>query len=249
MRISAVIITKNEERNIARCLHAIRWVDEIIIVDSQSTDRTVEIARSYGAKIHSPEWMGYGPTKQYGVEQAEGDWILSLDADEVVSPELAAEIRDVCASDTPCAGYRVPRLTGFLGSWIYHSQWYPDYVVRLFRRGKGRFSDSAVHEHVELEGALGSLKNTLLHYSYPDLKTFHAKGDRYAELSAREMYDRGRNAGRLAVWFRAIGTFYRHFILRGGFLDGWEGWYIAMLSSRRNFQKYSTLRALHKSNS
>ncbi|MBN2226473.1 MAG: glycosyltransferase family 2 protein [candidate division Zixibacteria bacterium] len=246
MRISAVIITKNEERNIARCLHSIRWVDEIIIVDSQSEDRTVEIAESYNAKIHSPEWMGYGPTKQYGIEQATGEWILSLDADEVVSSGLAVEIRDTCSSDSSCAGYRLPRLTCFLDRWIYHSQWYPDYVVRLFRRGRGRFSSSAVHEHVELDGPPGRLKHPLLHYSYPDLHAFHAKGDRYARLSAQEMHDRGRTSGRLAVWLRAVGTFYRHFILRGGFLDGWEGWYIAMLSSRRNYRKYDTLRELNK---
>jgi len=247
MLISAVIITKNEERNIARCLNSIRWVDEIIIVDSQSDDRTVAIAQSYGAKIYSPEWQGYGPTKQYGVEQAGGQWVLSLDADEVVSPKLAAEIRTACRSDAPYAGYRMPRLTDFLGRWIKHSQWYPDYVLRLFRREKGRFSPSPVHEHVDLDGEIGRLSHPLLHYSYPDLKTFFAKGDRYTKLGARDMYDNGRRTSRPGIWFRAVATFYRHFILRGGFLDGWEGWYIALLSSRRNFLKYKTLRTLHRS--
>ena len=248
MKLSVVIIAKNEEANVGRCLESVKWADEIILIDSGSVDRTVEIAR-FGADIYSIPWRGYGLAKQAGVERASGEWIFSIDADEVVPPGLAREIREVCRLDNGADGYYMPRLSNFLGRWIRHSQWYPDYVLRLFSRKKGRFTDSLVHESVEIDGEVSYLKNDLLHYSYPDLKTYFAKTVRYSELGAAEAYRAGRKAGPISMILHSVGAFYRHFIFRAGFLDGWDGFLIALLSANRAYRKYAALYSLGRSNS
>jgi glycosyltransferase involved in cell wall biosynthesis len=163
-KLSAVVITKNEEANIERCLRSVSWVDEIILVDSDSDDATVEIARNLGAKVFRPEWHGFGPAKQFAVDQASGDWVLSIDADEEVSFMLKNEIIQLFENDPPCAGYMLPRKTQFLGRWILHSGWYPDYVLRLFKRSAGNFTPALVHEKVEINGPVGKMHNPLLHY-------------------------------------------------------------------------------------
>ena len=244
MKLSVVIIARNEEANIGRCLESVKWADEIILIDNNSDDRTVEIARQYNAQVYNHDWNGYGPAKQAGLERASGKWILSIDADEVVSSELAAEINRICVQNDNANGYYIPRLTSFLGRWIRHSQWYPDYVLRLFKRTKGRFTDSLVHESVEIDGVVKYLKNDLLHYSYPDLKTFFKKTARYSELGALEAHRKGHKAGSLTAFFHSGAAFYRHFIFRAGFLDGWEGFLIALLSANRVYKKYSILRSL-----
>ncbi len=244
MKISAVIITMNEEHNIARCLKALSWVDEIIVVDTASTDSTTVIAERMGAKVHSIQWQGYGPTKQYAIDQAAGDWILSVDADEIVTPDLAEEIR--IATDDPNAadGYELARLTNFIGRWVYHSQWYPDYVLRLFRRGRGRFTEALVHEKLIVDGPTARLKSPLLHFSYPNLASYFHKTAKYNDLGGKDSVRRGKSAGSVSLIFRPIATFYRHFVFHLGFLDGWSGFFIGILSAHRNYCKYSHLRKL-----
>ncbi len=175
MSLSVVIIALNEERNLPRCLASVKWANEIIVVDSGSTDRTRQISKESGAKVFDIKWQGFGQAKGYGLSQATSEWILSIDADEEVSPELSREIQDIMKSNPSSDGYYMPRKTMFLGRWIYHCGWYPDGVLRLFRRSKGKFDTSVVHEKVILDGRTGDLKGELLHYSYPDLDHYFRK--------------------------------------------------------------------------
>ena len=243
-KLSVVIITRNEEVNLPRCLESVKWADEIVIVDSASTDRTLEIAREYGARIFSPEWRGFGPAKQEGVERAEGEWILSVDADEVVVPELAHEIREATENSADIAGYYVPRRTQFLGRWIYHCGWYPDPVLRLFRKANGSFNDSVVHEKVELNGKVARLQHDLLHYSYRSLDSYFDKFNRYTTLAAVEAHRRGRCSGVNRIVFKPLACFIKHYVLKRGFLDGLEGLIISVLSSCYVMVKYAKLREL-----
>ncbi|MDD4051716.1 MAG: glycosyltransferase family 2 protein [candidate division Zixibacteria bacterium] len=244
-RLSAVIITKNEEANIERCLRSVSWVDEIILVDSDSGDATVEIARSLGAKIFRPEWRGFGPTKQFAVEQAAGDWVLSIDADEEVSFTLKNEIMQLLEADPPCVGYMLPRKTQFLGRWILHSGWYPDYVLRLFKRSAGHFTPALVHEKVEVDGIVGKLHNSLLHYSYPTLEDFTRRQDQYSTLGALEMFDAGKSFRSSQLLFKPVLSFVRKFVFQKGWRDGWEGFLIAGLTANGTLLKYAKLRLLY----
>ncbi len=244
MRLSVVVITKNEEANIGRCLEAVRWADEIILIDSQSTDRTVEIAQEFGAKIYSPEWRGYGHAKRTGVDHASGEWVLSVDADEVVSDELSDSIRAVLDGESLHAGYYVNRRTNFLGRWINHCGWYPDRVLRLFRRDAGNFDEAVVHEQVIVSGTTGQLTGDLLHYSYPTLERYLAKFDVYTTLGAEKAYARGKRAGWTDIVLRPPVSFVKHYLIRLGFLDGWEGLVISVMSSVAVFVKYAKLRHL-----
>ena len=212
MTLSVVVITKNEETNIARCLESVKWADEIVVVDSRSTDRTVEIAGQYGAKIYTPEWRGYGPAKKEGVNRATGEWILSIDADEVVSPELAEEIGNVMKNGTNYAGFLMPRKTSFLGRWILHCGWYPDMLLRLFRKSKGNFNEAVVHEKVELNGETGSLNGHLLHYCYPDMDLYLNKFNLYTTLGAQEAHRLGKKAGWTDIVIRPPVSFVKHYI-------------------------------------
>lgn len=243
-RLSVVVIAKDEEHNLGRCLGSVGWADEIVVIDNCSTDRTAKIAAEFGARTFSTEWRGFGPAKQDGVRHATGDWILSLDADEEVSESLAAEIRKVVAKETKYVGFNIPRRTRFLGRWIYHCGWYPDPVLRLFRKDQGTFNDAVVHERVVLEGSTGNLSGELLHYSYPSLEVYLQKFNRYTTLAAGE----GHRQGRVASWFdiaiRPISAFIKHYFLKRGFLDGTEGFLISALSSVYVLVKYAKLRHL-----
>jgi glycosyltransferase involved in cell wall biosynthesis len=241
---SVVIITLNEEANIRRCLESVKWADEIVLVDSSSTDRTLEIASEFGAVIHRPEWRGFGPAKREGVDKATGEWIFSIDADEEVTPELAHEIREAVKSDGNTAGYYIPRRTQFLGRWIYHCGWYPDPVLRLFRKSDGNFDDSPVHEKVVLKESTGRLRRDLLHYSYPTLDSYFDKFNRYTSMAAMKDHREGRSAGAWAILARPLACFIKHYFLKRGFLDGLEGLIISVLSSCYVFTKYTKLRDL-----
>jgi glycosyltransferase involved in cell wall biosynthesis len=247
--ISAVIITKNEETNLGRCLESIKWVDEIIVVDSDSTDQTCEIAAQYKACIFTIHWQGFGPAKQYAVGQATGDWILSIDADEEVTDALVREIKEAIKGDSNVVAYYLPRMTLFLDRWIRHSGWYPDYVLRLFRRNRSRFTEALVHEELIPEGPTGRLKNHLRHYSYPDLAIYYRKLERYTNLAAEQMYKNGRRYNALACYIKPLATFLRHYIFRAGFLDGYRGWQIACLSAKGKRMRYRKLRDLKRSGS
>ncbi|PKK84916.1 MAG: hypothetical protein CVT49_01815 [candidate division Zixibacteria bacterium HGW-Zixibacteria-1] len=245
-KISAVIITKNEEANIERCLKSVDWVDEIIVVDTDSTDKTRRIATEAGARVFQVEWQGFGHAKGFGVEKASHDWILSIDADEEIGERLASEIKGVIASDRAENGFEIPRRTSFLGRWIKYSRWYPDYVLRLFKKNSGRFNDSLVHEKVMIEGSIGRLANPILHYSYPDIDTYFIKFEKYTSLAAQELYNKGKRFHLAALIFKPIASFFRHYVTGLGFLDGVEGFLIAVLSAFGVVTRYVKLRSLEK---
>lgn len=239
-----VMITHNEEANLARALRSVSWADEIIVVDSGSTDRTREIATSFGAKVFDVDWKGFGPAKQAAVERASGDWLFSLDADEEVTVELAEEIKRVVREESEFAGYSIPRKTSFLGRWILHCGWYPDPVLRLFRKGSGRFDDALVHERVILTGKEGRLRGEIMHYSYPNLTVYLEKLNRYTSLGAEEAW----RSGKRATWFDIVGrppvAFIKYYVSKRGFLDGLEGFVLCVLSGVSVLVKYAKLQHL-----
>ncbi len=244
MSLSVVLITKNEEHNIRRCLDSVKWADEIVLIDSQSTDRTVEIAKEYGAKIYSPQWKGYGPAKQEGVNKATSEWILSIDADEEVTSELADEIKSVLKTENIYNGCLINRHTSFMGKWINHCGWYPDYLLRLFRKKSGNFNDAVIHEKVEINGKTRELKAELLHYSYPNLESYLKRFNRYTTLGAETAFAKGKKARNFDIVFRPFVSFIDHFITHQGFQDGIEGFIISVLSSVAVMVKYVKLRHL-----
>jgi glycosyltransferase involved in cell wall biosynthesis len=245
-KLSAVVITKNEERNLARCLESVKFADEIVVIDSHSTDRTVEIARSYGASVYSPKWRGYGKAKQAGVDKATGEWILSIDADEEAPSDLAAEIEKATALSNGKCGYYIKRKTRFLGRWIMHCGWYPDYVLRLFDKSQCRFDEAIVHEKVIANGEVGYLSGELLHYSYPDLETYLTKFNHYTTLGAEELKRRGKASGWFAIVVKPASSFVSHYVSRRGFRDGLEGFVLSVLSATAVLVKYAKLRDLYR---
>ena len=241
MKLSVIVITKNEEAHIGACLDSVAFADEIVVLDSGSTDATCDIARAHGARIEvSPDWPGFGPQKNRVLDLATGDWVLSIDADERVTPELAQAIRH--AIEAPAAeGFRIARLSNFCGRWIRHSGWWPDYVVRLFRRDAGRFTDAAVHEHVEIQGRTGTLAGHFLHYPYASLEIFIDKINRYSTEAARGAFARGKRTTLLGTFGHGVWTFIRHYVLRRGFLDGWQGLVLAGMAGTGSFYRYVKL--------
>ncbi|UCG62697.1 MAG: glycosyltransferase family 2 protein [Candidatus Zixiibacteriota bacterium] len=244
--VSVVVISKDEEKNIGRCLQSVSWADEIVVVDGGSTDRTLDIAREFNAIIINRSWSGYGPAKQQGVNRATSDWILSIDADEEVSPKLRDEIKDVVNLDGDVAGYYIRRKTLFLGRWIKHCGWYPDYILRLFRKSRGDFNDAVVHEKVCVNGRLKHLESELLHYSYPTLEDYFRKFNWYTTLGAEEAYKKGVRAGWFDIVIKPILSFISHYVLRQGFRDGLEGFMVSALSAVAVLAKYGKLREIHR---
>ncbi len=246
MKISAVIITKNEEKNIARCLESLKWVDEIVVVDSESTDKTVKIAKEYNAKIVSPVWGGYGKAKNFGVDTACGEWILSVDADEELSEKLTNELKEIINNADACDGYYLKRKTKFMGRWILHCGWYPDYILRLFKKSKGRFDDKVIHERVLVSGTTGKTTGELLHYSYDNLEQYFDKFNRYTTISAKEELAKGTNVSIAKLLIKPVAAFVKHYIMKLGFLDGTAGFVLSVLSAKAVFVKYSKLMELIK---
>ena len=241
--LSSIIITRNEEANIAACIASVAFADEIIVVDCGSTDRTVDLARSAGARVvTTTDWPGFGPQKNRALAHATRPWVLSIDADERITPALRDEIVRVVGEPAPrFAAWDMPRLSSFCGQYMRHSGWYPDRVTRLFRRELGRFSDDAVHERVVVEGATGHLSNQMLHSTYPDLETMLAKLDRYSTASAQSMFERGRSSSLLGALVRAKWAFVRTYVLRLGFLDGRMGLVLALSIAETTYYKYLKL--------
>ena len=237
--ISTIVITHNEESNIERCLRsAAPFSDEMIVVDSGSTDRTVEIARGCGARVITNEWPGYGRQKQFALAQATHEWVFSIDADEEVSPGLIREIQEL---DFSHAGYEMPRPVWYLNRWIRHGVWYPGYIIRLFRRDAGQFSEDTVHEAVELSGPVGRLKNDLLHYSFRDIDHHMEKMNEFTTLAAAQRHEEGRRAGVRHIVFTPFLEFLKVYFSKRGFLDGVAGFVIAFFHSVYVFEKYSKL--------
>jgi glycosyltransferase involved in cell wall biosynthesis len=246
-KLSVVMITHNEEKNLSRALESAKWADEIIIVDSFSQDRTKEIARKYTNRIFDYKWTGYGPAKQFALQQASGDWIFSLDADEVVTEDLREDILKIIESDQPTDGYYICRISNFLGRWIKHGGWYPDYVMRLFRKGRARFSDSLVHEELILEGRSEKLKGLLLHYTNQDLDHYLDKMNRYTTLSAQELKQKSKPASIADILVHPPAVLIKMYLFKLGFLDGIQGFLLALYSSFHVLTKYAKLWYLNRS--
>jgi glycosyltransferase involved in cell wall biosynthesis len=244
MKLSVIIITKNEAANIQACLDSVAFANEWIIVDSGSTDGTVELARAAGATVIStPDWPGFGAQKNRALDAAAGDWILSLDADERIPAALRDEILAVIngpAGDS----YALPRLSSYCGHFIRHSGWHPDYIVRLFRRGAGRFSDDLVHESVIVSGVSGKLKTPMIHYSYVDDDAYLRKLGQYSTLGAQQAYAAGKRSTLGKAILHAFTAFLRSFIFKRGFLDGRGGLMVAISTAESTYHKYFKLMLL-----
>ncbi len=244
MALSVIVITKNEAVNIRACLDSVAWAEEIIVVDSGSTDDTVSICKKMGAQVYvHTDWPGFGPQKNRALGYASKGWVFSIDADERVTPELRAEIEQAMR-EAAADGYYCPRLSQFCGKFVRHSGWHPDYVLRLFKRDAGRFSDSLVHESVLLTGRTAKLKSPLLHYSYLTGDDVERKVEHYSAAAAQQMFQSGKRSNWLDAVLRAGWAFARTYVMRLGVLDGSAGWSIAWMNARTTYLKYRKLEAL-----
>ena len=259
--LSVIVITHNEAGNIAACLGSVAFADEWIVVDSGSTDATCEVARAMGAKVFvAPDWPGFGAQKNRALALAAGRWVLSIDADERVTPELAASIRRVVAADASgnedradapgahgkLAGYELSRLSNFCGQWMRHGDWYPDRVLRLFERGAGRFSDDRVHERLIVDGPFGRCTGELLHHSMPTLDCAIAKMNRYSSGRACDKVAAGGTGGLSSALAHGLWAFVRCYVVRRGFLDGRLGFVLAAYVAEGTYYRYLKMAQLVK---
>jgi len=246
-RLSVVIITLNEADNIRDCLESVRWADEIVVLDSGSTDGTVSICREYTGQVHvNANWQGFGAQKNRALTHATGDWVLSLDADERVTGNLRAEIQAALREPGRVIAFEIPRLSVFCGREIRHGDWWPDYVVRLFRRSAARFSDDIVHERLLFDGQPGRLVNPLSHLAYHSLDQLLEKLNRYTSAGARAMYQKGRRGGIGRALTHGLWSFVRAYLFRRGFLDGREGIILAVAGAQSSYYRYLKLMYLEK---
>jgi glycosyltransferase involved in cell wall biosynthesis len=240
--VSAIVIAFNNERIIARCIESLQWADEIVVVDSGSTDRTPGICRSLGAQVHvTTDWPGHGPQKNRALDRATGDWVLSVDSDEWITPELREEILGTIGGAHAAAGYAMPRRSSFCGRLMRHSGWWPDYVVRLFRRQAARFTDDHTHERLVVDGTVGRLREPIMHEAIVDLDQMVAKMNAYSTSSARMRLDRKVRAGMLVAIAHGAWAFFRTYVLRAGFLDGREGFILAVANAEGSYYRYLKL--------
>ena len=238
MKISATVITLNEEQNLEAALESLSWADEIIVVDSESSDRTVEIASQFTDRIFINPWPGYSAQKNFAAEKANHDWIFNLDADERVSPDLRKQIEDLKnAGDPQAAAFEVPRHTFYLGRWIRHSGWYPDFKLRLYNRTSAGWRGAYVHESVESEGSVERLTGPILHYTVRNASDHHLRLDRYTTLAAEEMAEQGKRVTTLSLLWSPVMAFIRAYVFRRGFLDGIPGLAIAFFAAHYVFLK------------
>jgi glycosyltransferase involved in cell wall biosynthesis len=235
------IIARDEEENLPACLASVAWADEIVVCDSGSRDRTVEIARQHGARTFEDPWRGFAGHKALAVSRCTEPWILVLDADERVPEALGQEIRQVLRRPDAADGYTVARRNHFLGAWIRHGGWYPDRSVRLFRAGRGQFAPRAVHETVQISGAVGALAEPMEHYTYRSVGAFLQRMERYAGLAAEEMRAAGRRCRLTDLTLRPAWTFLRMYLFQRGLLDGRRGFILAALYAGYTFAKYARL--------
>jgi glycosyltransferase involved in cell wall biosynthesis len=246
VKISGVIMARNEETNIEDAIKSLNFTDQIVVTDTGSTDNTLELAKKAGAEVYHIEFAGFGKSKQKSLEYCDGEWIIFLDADERVSPELAKKLKSIVESNTSIDGYKLNRLTYFLGKPIKHSGWYPDYVTRFFKKDKGKFNNKMVHESIEIEGEVGRVDEVIEHYSYKNLEQYIDKANEYSTLSALEMAEEGKRFGLINLIFRPIFIFFKMFVIKLGFLDGLRGFLLAVLSSYHVFLKYAKLKSFKK---
>ena len=246
--LSVIIITKNEALNIRECLESVKWAEEIIVVDSGSTDNTVAICREFTPHVFTHDWPGFGIQKNRALAYATKDWVLSLDADERVTPELRAEI-ETTMREGKAQGYELPRLSSFCGRFMHHSGWYPDYVTRLFLRNQGQFSNDLVHERVIIKGSVGQLKNNLLHESFRDLDQLLAKMNHYSTAGAVMLGKKGREATLNQAILHGLWAFIRSYFLRAGFLEGQEGFMLAVSTAEGTYYRYAKRLMMQKMDS
>lgn len=241
MTLSVIVITFNEEAVIRRCLESVRFADEIVVVDSGSRDRTREICRELGAKVVEHDWPGPGPQRNRAIDLATGDWVLALDADEWVTPALRDEIlaRLPAAGDT--VAFRIPRSSSYCGRIMRHGGWWPDYVSRLFRRGKARFAGGIVHDRLEPDGPVGRLRVPLMHEAFVDLEEVLGKVNSYSTWGAQTLEEKGRRAGLHTAIGRGLWSFLKTYVFRAGFLDGREGFMLAVSNAEGTYYKYVKL--------
>jgi len=241
-RVSATIITLNEAENIRDCIESVLWADEVVVVDSGSTDGTVEIAREYTDRVLNHDWPGHVQQKNYAIDQAQADWIFSLDADERVTPELAEDIKRVLLSETPeYRAYSVPRLAFYLGRYIRHCGWYPDRKVRLFAKDAGRWGGRNPHDSVKVGCPVGALRGDLIHYTYRDISHNMRTVNSFSSIAAAEMRSEGERAGAFDLTLRPCWDFFREYVVKGGFLDGRAGLVISAMTAYSVFCKYAKL--------
>jgi glycosyltransferase involved in cell wall biosynthesis len=239
--LSVTIITLNEADHIAAAIDSASWADEIIVVDSGSTDGTLDLARAKGATVTTRPWSGYVDQKNYAAGLARHEWIFSLDADERIPAPLATEIRELLAREPSLRGYRVPRVTFHLGRWMRTTDFYPDFQTRLYDRRAARWQGRHVHESVAVDGAVGRLKNELQHYSYRDLRDQLERINQYSMLAARQMHEAGRRANALDLILHPPAAFLRNYVLRRGFLDGMAGLTLSAMNAYSVFLKFAKL--------
>ncbi len=238
--LSVILITRNEELNLADCLASLEGIaHQIVVLDTNSSDRTLEIAKNYGAVIAQPaDWPGFGPQKNRALALATGDWVLSLDADERLTPTLRSEILTAIHHSANVDCFSIPRLSWYCGRFIRHSGWSPDYVDRLFKRGTASFSDDLVHERLLPNGQVAKLENPMLHYSFMDFSQVLQKIDRYSTASAEQAFAKGRRSNPLKAILHGLWAFFRTYFIRAGFLDGFEGLALAISNAEGSYYRY-----------
>jgi len=242
-KISVIIICKNEEKNIRPCLDSVKWANEIVLVDSGSTDNTLSIAKEYTDKIFvNTDWQGFGPQKRLAESHASNEWILAIDCDEIISEELRDEIIKTIKSADEKEVFRLNRLTHFCGKYIKHSGWYPDRIVRLYNRKHYHYNDAFVHENVDCKDAKATnLKGAFFHYTSDELEAYINKRNSYAQAWAENQYKKGRRTNFFSIILHTLFSFARHYIFRLGFLDGYHGFMIAVIQMQYTFNKYNFL--------
>ncbi|MGV8058370.1 MAG: glycosyltransferase family 2 protein [Smithellaceae bacterium] len=245
--LSVAIITKNEEENLRSCLQSVAFARQIVVVDSGSTDATLQIAAEFGCEIYNEGWLGFGPQKQSGIDKCREPWILVLDADERI-PEKTAEVIKTIVTSTGIkeSGFSFPRKNYFQGRWIKHAGWWPDRIIRLFRKESGRMTEASVHEAVEVKGLVGALDTPIEHFTESRLSKILQKIDKYSTLGAQEAFKEGKRSSTGFAFLRAFFTFFQDYFLRGGILDGTPGLTLAVTDSVNKFFKYAKLSELIK---
>jgi glycosyltransferase involved in cell wall biosynthesis len=239
--VSATLITLNEESNIEEALQAVDWADEVVVVDSGSTDGTLEICRRYADVVLHRDWSGFVDQKNYAADSARHNWIFSLDADERPSPSLQQEIRELREVGLSRPGYRIPRVAYFMGRWIRHGDWYPDHQIRLYDRRSGRWQGGRVHESVKLQGDPGILQGEIHHHTYRQLSDYLRRLETYSALAAADYQDRGKKATPVRLLADPLATFIKSYLLKRGFLDGTPGLMTAVMGAISVYFKYAKL--------
>lgn len=246
MKLSVILITMNEEKLVRNCLESVDWADEIIVVDSGSTDNTINICREFTDKILITDWPGPGAQRNRAIDMASGEWILAMDADEWVTRELKAEIESVINNSGDKVAFEMPRLSSYCGRFIHHSGWWPDRITRLFKRGEARFNEELVHDHLIVHGKIGRLKNHLMHEAFEDLEDVLGKVNRYSTDGAKVMFQHGRKSSVSKAILHGMWSFFHTYIIRAGFLDGRHGFMLAVSNAEGTYYKYLKLMLMRK---